>query len=75
MTNITVRTPIIKLDSFLKFSGACSTGGYAKEVVQAGQVLVNDEVCTMRGKKLKNGDTIQFMNEVYKVVYSEPSGT
>lgn len=62
MTNteqVMIHTEFIKLDSFLKFAGAVETGGQAKELVQAGQVLVNGEVCTMRGKKIRPGDRVQ----------------
>ncbi len=57
---ITIRTPFIKLDQFLKFSGAVETGGIAKEIVAEGIVLVNGEVCTMRGKKLRDGDIVEL---------------
>ena len=56
---IAIRTEFIKLDSLLKFSGLCDTGGFAKELVQQGAVLVNGEICTMRGKKIRPGDTVQ----------------
>ena len=59
---ITIRTPFIKLDQFLKFSGAVETGGIAKEIVAEGIVLVNGEVCTMRGKKLRDGDVVELEN-------------
>ena len=55
---IEISTEFIKLDSFLKFAGMLETGGQAKEVVQAGLVSVNGEVCTMRGKKLRPGDIV-----------------
>ena len=57
---VKIQTEYIKLQDLLKFTGAVETGGEAKEVIQAGQVLVNDEVCTMRGKKLRPGDVAQF---------------
>lgn len=57
---IKIRTPFIKLDQFLKFSGAVETGGIAKEIVAEGIVLVNGEVCTMRGKKLRDGDVVEL---------------
>lgn len=57
---VPIRTEYIKLDSFLKYAGATETGGEAKELVQAGKVSVNGEVCTMRGKKLRPGDLVQF---------------
>ena len=57
---VKISTEYIKLQDLLKFTGAVETGGEAKEVIQAGEVLVNDEVCTMRGKKLRPGDVAQF---------------
>lgn len=53
---IPISTEFIKLESFLKFSGAVETGGEAKNRIQNGDVLVDNEVCTMRGKKLTPGD-------------------
>ena len=50
---IAIDSEFIKLDSFLKFAGLAQTGGQAKDAIQAGAVLVNGEVCTMRGKKLR----------------------
>ena len=55
---VRIRTEFIKLDSLLKFAGLCDTGGFAKELVQQGQVKVNGEVCTMRGKKIRSGDVV-----------------
>lgn len=63
MEKILIHTPFIKLDALLKFSGLCETGGMAKEVVQDGQVLVNGEVCTMRGKKCVAGDVVSFQGQ------------
>ena len=40
--------------------GGAVTGGQAKVAIQSGQVLVNGEVCTMRGKKMRPGDTAQI---------------
>lgn len=64
---IIVKPPFIKLDAFLKFAGAITTGGIAKEAVIDGKVKVNGEVCTQRGKKLHNGDKVQYENETYMV--------
>ena len=50
----------IKLDSLLKYAGLTETGGIAKEIVQAGKVKVNGEVCTMRGKKIRPGDLVRI---------------
>lgn len=55
---VTVKTEFIKLDALLKFAGICETGGIAKEIIQNGEVYFNGEVCTMRGKKVRPGDTV-----------------
>lgn len=59
-TEISITTEFIKLDSLLKFAGAAQTGGEAKEAVQNGEVLYNGEVCTMRGKKVRPGDEVEY---------------
>ncbi|HAJ97097.1 MAG TPA: RNA-binding S4 domain-containing protein [Ruminococcus sp.] len=56
---VKITTEFIKLDSLLKFSGLCDTGGFAKELIQAGKVKVNGEICTMRGKKIRSGDVVE----------------
>ncbi len=71
MTEINVRPPFIKLDQFLKFANVIYSGGEAKTVVQEGLVQVNGEVCTMRGKKLYDGDVVSFEGEEFKVCISE----
>lgn len=58
--NIKIKTEFIKLDSLLKFAGLCDTGGEAKEVVQNGNVKYNGETCTMRGKKVRSGDKVEY---------------
>ncbi|WP_419067819.1 RNA-binding S4 domain-containing protein [Candidatus Allofournierella excrementavium] len=58
MEKILIHTEFIKLDSLLKLAGLVETGGEAKLLIQNGQVEVNGEVCTMRGKKLRAGDTV-----------------
>lgn len=62
---VKIKTEFIKLDSLLKFAGLTDTGGFAKELIQQGAVKVNGEVCTMRGKKIRSGDTVEV--EEYKV--------
>lgn len=58
MEIITITTEYIKLQDLLKLAAATATGGEAKLLVQEGEVLVNGEVCTMRGKKLRPGDVV-----------------
>ncbi len=57
---IKIDSEFIRLQDLLKLSGLCATGGMAKIVIQNGEVLVNGEVCLMRGKKLRQGDTAQY---------------
>lgn len=64
---IKIDSEFIRLQDLLKLSGACSTGGMAKIVIQNGEVLVNGEVCTMRGKKLRTGDSAQFNDTLIEV--------
>ncbi len=64
---IPITTEFIKLEAFLKFSGAVETGGEAKNLIQNGDVLVDGEVCTMRGKKLTPGMTVSLDGSSYKV--------
>ena len=64
---IAISTEFIKLDSFLKFANAVESGGMAKEVIAAGNVRVNGEVCLERGRKLRPGDKVLFSGEYYVV--------
>ena len=64
---IPIKTEFIRLDALLKLAGAFETGGQAKSAVQDGGVLVNGEVCTMRGKKMRPGDRAQVGRDVYEV--------
>ncbi len=70
MTEETVHitTEYIKLQDLLKFSGAAETGGEAKEAIQAGEVKVNGETCTMRGRKLRPGDKAAIDGETELIV-------
>lgn len=65
---IQISTPFIKIDSLLKFAGAAETGAAAKQIVQDGRVKVNGEVCTARGKKIKNGDIVSFLKTDYEII-------
>lgn len=60
MAEIKINTEFIKLDALLKFASMVGSGGEAKMLIQDGLVLVNGEVCTMRGKKIRPGDTVSI---------------
>ena len=54
----TLQAEFIRLDDLLKINGCVETGGQAKILIQGGGVLVDGEVCTMRGKKLRGGEVV-----------------
>ena len=62
-----ISTEFIKLQDALKFANLVGSGGEAKVLVQEGQVTVNGEVCTMRGKKLYPGDSFTFQGQTFLV--------
>lgn len=63
-----ISTEYIRLDSFLKLCDAVQSGGHAKIVIQENEVKVNNSICTQRGKKLRQGDKVEFENTVYEIV-------
>ena len=67
MKTITIHTEFIKLQDLLKLANAVGSGGEAKERIQAGEAAVNGEVCAMRGKKLRPGDSFSFHGSVYAI--------
>ena len=71
MKVIHIETEDIKLQDLLKFAAAVSTGGEAKILIQEGDVTVNGEVCTMRGKKIRPGDDVALRDEHYTVTYAD----
>ena len=62
-----IDSDFIRLDAFLKMCDAVQTGGHAKIVIQEGEVRVNGEICTQRGKKLRSGDKAEFDRVIYIV--------
>ena len=57
----------ITLQNLLKYANVTMSGGESKILIQEGQVRVNGEVCTMRGKKIREGDRIEAMGEEISV--------
>ena len=68
---VVIGTEFIKLEAALKYVNATESGGMAKAVIQDGQVKVNGEVCTMRGKKLYPGDRVDFDGVQYLISIHE----
>ena len=71
MIRVEITTEYIKLQDLLKLSSAVSTGGEAKLAIQDGEVEVNGEVCTQRGKKIRPGDDVSFEQKHYTVTYAD----
>ena len=64
---VVIGTEFIKLESAMKLANILPSGGTAKLEIQDGNVLVNGEVCTMRGKKLRPGDTFACHGQSYLI--------
>ena len=60
-------TDFIQLDQFLKLINVVSSGGEAKHLIREGEVKVNAEVETRRGKKLRNGDSVEVKGKKFTV--------
>lgn len=61
----------IKLDQFLKLAGVTRSGGEAKVLIQSGEVLVNGQIETRRGRKLRHGDVVVALGEELMVLSDE----
>lgn len=68
MEKIVINEEYIRLDNLMKFAGMCDTGGRAKYLIQNGEVKLNGEVCTMRGKKLRNKDIVEYNGKKVEIV-------
>lgn len=68
MQEVRIRDEFIKLGQALKLAGLVDTGVDAKIVIQDGQVKVNGAVEVQRGKKLYNGDQVEFEGKVFKII-------
>lgn len=60
----------LALGAFLKLAGVAGTGGHAKLLVQEGEVSVNGEVETRRGRTLRPGDVVLVGGREYRVCSS-----
>lgn len=68
MKEVKIETDIIKLDSFLKWSGMASMGSEAKIYIKSGEIKVNGEEELRRGRKLTKGDIVEFQGQSYKII-------
>ncbi len=70
----TIKVPVdlnqrLRLDAFLKIIGIAPTGGIAKQMVIQGDVKVNGDVETRRGRQLRGGDrvSVEGIDDVFQV--------
>ena len=68
MEILKLRDEFIKLGQALKACGLAESGVDAKIAIQNGLVKVNGEVETQRGKKLYDGDLVDYQGEEIKIV-------
>ena len=68
MENLKIRDEFIKLGQAMKLAGLVSEGFEAKEVIQNGEVTVNGEVDTRRGRKLYAGDSFSYEGQTFTIV-------
>ena len=64
---VVIKTEFIKLQDAMKYANVVYSGGEAKQLILDEQVKVNGEVCTMRGKKLREGDKFSFMGNTFVI--------
>lgn len=67
MRTITIKDEYIKLGQAMKLAGLVDSGIEAKIVITEGQVTVNGEVDTRRGKKLVSGDVFKYKDEEIRI--------
>jgi ribosome-associated protein len=69
MDKIELKGEIIRLGQLLKLAGLVDTGGEAKALIQAGEVRVNGQVETRRGRQLQEGDRVAVADREVEVTY------
>ncbi|CRZ35705.1 ribosome-associated protein [Herbinix hemicellulosilytica] len=68
MQEFKLRDDFIKLGQALKAAGLVKSGAEAKNVIQNGMVKVNNRIETQRGKKLHDGDTVEYNGQIIKII-------
>ena len=66
--DVPITTEFIKLQDAMKLANLVESGGEAKLLIQEGQVFLNGEVCTQRGRKLRPGDSFTFEGITCRIV-------
>ena len=68
MEAVAISDDYIKLGQVLKLAGMVGSGVEAKAVIQDGQVKVNGEVDTRRGRKVYPQDTVEYGGQQVVVI-------
>ena len=71
--DVPIRDEVIRLGQFLKLANLIESGSEAKEVVAAGQVRVNGELETRRGRQLVKGDVVELVGSSQAARVSDES--
>lgn len=69
MDELKLHGEYITLGQLLKADGLVENGAHAKEVIQGGEVTVNGELETRRGRKLHAGDVVSFGGTEIRIVH------
>lgn len=56
--DVPITSEPIRLGQFLKLAGLAEDGSHAKDLLDAGEVLVNDQIESRRGRQLADGDVV-----------------
>lgn len=67
MKIVNIDSDYIKLDQFLKLADIVMSGGEAKLLIMSEKIKVNGQLASQRGKKLRDGDIVEYMNKEFRV--------
>ena len=73
MVSIQIQTETIRLSQLLKLANVVQDGVEAKYRIANEEVRVNNEIEIRRGRKLRNGDRVEFDGVIYEVVSINPT--
>ncbi|GID28552.1 RNA-binding S4 domain-containing protein [Paractinoplanes brasiliensis] len=68
MRDVAIDGDMIRLGQFLKLADLIDTGGEGKVLIASGDVAVNGEVDTRRGRQLHPGDVVEVLGKQARVV-------
>jgi ribosome-associated protein len=64
---VPIRDDTIRLGQALKLAGLAESGGEARALIADGDVRVNEEVETRRGRQLRRGDVVELGGEAVRI--------